>query len=83
MGWQHTSCLTQAMFELLTIGVVQVTPHTFAHRHTYKTYICIHMLYTYCSRQYIYTFIDIRSSMTKAGLKFSTIVQNIQSVTRV
>lgn len=37
----------------------------------------------YCNTQYIYTFIYIRSSMTKAGLKFSTIVQSIQSVIRV
>lgn len=26
-GWQHASCVTQAIFEPLTVGVVQVPPH--------------------------------------------------------
>lgn len=51
--------------------------------HTHTAYTCIRISYTYCTRQYIYTFIYIRSSMTRAGLKFSTIVQSIQSVIRV
>lgn len=87
-GWQHALCLTQAIFEPLTVGVVQVPPHTHlffflhiitrihTHFETQHTHAYTH--HTYCSTQYIYTFIYIRSSMTKAGLKFSTIVQSIQ-----
>lgn len=33
-GWQHASCLTQAIFEPLTVGVVQVPPHTPLHINT-------------------------------------------------
>lgn len=86
-GWQHASSLTQAIFEPLTVGVVQVPPHTPLHINTHiqkqHTHAHTHTQYMYCSIQYIYTFIYIRSSMTKAGLKFSTIVQSIQSVIRV